>query len=98
MPMPKHSSKSKKDWVSGTDVVHARVPKRAWISLGVIAVVAFELFFIFGPKAVVVENIVPSVSMVFVRNRDVHEHLTTLRASRFWKIFSKVDMPKLLEH
>jgi hypothetical protein len=96
--MPKNSSKSKKDWVSGEDLVRPSVPKRAWAILAAAVVLGIAAFFFWKPKALVVENIVPSGAIAFVRVDHVQEHLAELRASHFWQSFSKVDVPKLLQH
>jgi hypothetical protein len=96
--MPKNSSKSKKDWVSGDDVMTPVVPLRAWAGLAVLLVLATAAFLLWKPKPLAIEDLAPSGAMVFVRVDDVQEHLTAIRASRFWQEFSKVDVPKLLQH
>ncbi len=99
--MPKNSSKSKvkKDWVSGGDVVHEGSHKKLWVGTAfVVVLLCVAVFLFWRPKALVIENIVPSGAVVFVRLNDVQAHLTKLRASKFWQSFSRVDVPKLLGH
>jgi hypothetical protein len=96
--MPKNSSASKKDWVSAGDALNNRVPKRAWAILAALVVFGMVAFFIWRPKPVAIETVIPSGAIAFLRLDHVQEHLAGLRASGFWQGFSKVDVPKLLSH
>jgi hypothetical protein len=102
MPMPKNSSKSKpktKDWVSGNDLVHENSQKKLWAGTAfVVVLLCLAVFLFWKPKALVIENVVPTGAVAFVRLNDVQEHLTRLRGSKFWQSFSTVDVPKLLGH
>ena len=96
--MPKNSSKSDKDWVSGTDILNARKSRWVWGAVIAAVLLAVGVFFFWKPKPLAVEDVVPSDAIFFARIRHLDEHLKSFRSSMFWQGVSKLDVPKLLEH